>query len=111
MSIDDVHTDTCAAYGCPLLGSFGVGGKWFCVCHFRANAAVNDAITAELNRHRGIVDALLLARRTGAGHADIKALEDELISHTHEIGRQQSIPTAGVVGPTHAEPPFTETDA
>lgn len=111
MSADGVVWGMCEAYGCPLLGSYGVGGKWLCCCHFRAPVAAFDGITAEIHRHRGLVDAALLARRTGAGYKAIKHAEDQLVILTHEIGTQQSIPTAPVVGPTHGEHHFSETDA
>lgn len=100
----------CAAYGCPLTGSFGVAGKWFCCCHFRASGSTNDAITAEIHRHRNLVDAALLARRTGDGHG-VKHAEDQLVILTAEIGQQQTIPTAPVTGPTHAATSYAETDA
>jgi hypothetical protein len=73
--------------------------------------ATFDGITAEINRHRNLVDAALLARRTGAGYLAIKQPEDQLVILTHDIGTQQSIPTASVVGPTHGEHHFAETDA
>lgn len=99
----------CEAYGCPLFGSFGVGSKWLCCCHFRANAGTNDAITAEIHRHKNLVDASLTARRTGAGYAAIKHIEDQLVILTAEIWQQQSIPTVGVVGPTSGAEHFAET--
>jgi hypothetical protein len=99
----------CAAFGCPLLGSFGVGGKWYCCCHFRANPSSNDAITAAINRHSNLVQRALSARQTFAGYAEIKAAEDELVEITREIGRQSSIPTAPIIGPTHAMTHYAET--
>lgn len=110
MSDDGITGDGCAAYGCPMLGSFGVSGKWYCVCHFRVDAGARDAVTAVLNQHRNLVDHALLMRRTFAGWGAIKEAEDVLIDLTHEVGKQHTIPTAGVVGPTHAEPAYTETD-
>lgn len=88
MSTDGIAGDQCAAYGCPMLGSFGVSGKWYCSCHFRAQPAASVAITAVLNEHRSLVDLVLLARRTGAGYQAIKEPEDQLIELTREVGRQ-----------------------
>lgn len=38
----------CAAYGCPLLGSVGSDGRWYCFCHAGRPSAVNDAISQKL---------------------------------------------------------------
>lgn len=64
MSAEGYAGELCAAYGCPLLGSFGVSGRWYCCCHFRLDASARDAVTAALNQHRNLVDRALLARRT-----------------------------------------------
>ncbi|VWB88686.1 hypothetical protein BLA13014_04106 [Burkholderia aenigmatica] len=111
MSADGVAAGSCAAYGCPMLGSFGVSGKWYCACHFRGSSASNDAITSVLNQNAAIVDRVKLLRSQGAGYAAILAAENELIELTREIGRQYDIPTGPVTGPSHAEPHFSETDA
>ncbi|CAG9259582.1 conserved hypothetical protein [Burkholderia diffusa] len=111
MSTDGVAAGSCAAYGCPLLGSFGVSGKWYCACHFRGTAASNDAITSVLVQHREKAERAVYLRRTSAGYKAILAAENELIELTREIGRQYDIPSSGVTGPTHAEPHFSETDA
>ncbi|KVN25612.1 hypothetical protein WJ63_15900 [Burkholderia pyrrocinia] len=111
MTTDGVMGESCAAYPCPMLGSFGVSGRWFCCCHFRASAAANDAITSVLNQHIAIVDRIKLLRREGAGYKAILAAENQLIELTREVGRQYDMPTAGVTGPSHAEPHFSETDA
>lgn len=110
MTADENAWESCAAFGCPMLGSFGVSGKWYCCCHFRSPASANDAITSVLVQHRPIVDALVLARRQFTGYAEIKRLEDQLVELTHEIGKQYSVPRAGVTGPTHSEPHFSEAD-
>jgi hypothetical protein len=38
----------CAAYGCPLLGSIGSDGRWYCFCHVHKPSTLNDAISQEL---------------------------------------------------------------
>lgn len=38
----------CAAYGCPLLGSIGSDGRWYCFCHANKPSSLNDAISQEL---------------------------------------------------------------
>lgn len=86
---DEIHQgDSCASAGCPMLGTLGVSGNWYCVCHFRAQPSSSAAITAVLNQHRSLVDRVLLERRTGAGWAAIKEAEDPLIDLTGEIGKQ-----------------------
>lgn len=101
----------CAAYGCPLLGTVGNGGKWFCFCHSHANHALNDAITAEINRNRPLVDEILLLRASGGSYADLRAIEAQLLDLTREIGQQIPIPAAPVTGPTSGQPHFAEVDA
>lgn len=97
--------DLCAAFGCPLLGTFGVNSKWYCACHFNANPSLNDAITAELHRQKPLVDRIVSLRRN---HEADAALEGELVNLVREIGQQQSIPTAPVTGPTHAAHHYSE---
>lgn len=101
-------SDLCAAYGCPLMGTFGVNSKWYCACHFNANPSLNDAITSELHRQKPLVDQIMHLRRN---HEASGKLEGELINLIHEIGHQASIPTAPVTGPTHATTHFTEQSA
>ncbi|KVZ26987.1 hypothetical protein WL14_00650 [Burkholderia cepacia] len=91
MSADGVAAGSCAAYGCPLLGSFGVSGKWYCCCHFRGSSASSPAVTSVLIQHAAIVDRAKLLRRTGGGYAAILAAENELIELTREVGRQYEI--------------------
>lgn len=86
-----VAEEGCAAPCCPMLGSFGVSGRWYCVCHFRADASAWNAITAVLVQHRGIVDKAVHARRTFAGWHAIKEPEDMLIGLTHEVGKQYAM--------------------
>jgi hypothetical protein len=86
--------ETCAVLGCPMIGSFGVSGSWYCVCHFRADASAWNAITAVLMQHRNIVDQAVHARRTLAGYHAIKAPEDMLIDLTHEVGKQYGLEAA-----------------
>lgn len=86
-----VAQESCAALGCPLLGSFGVSGQWYCVCHFRADVGAHNPITAVLNQHRNLADHAVLARRTYAGWHAIKEAEDPLIDLTHEIGKQYAM--------------------
>lgn len=112
MSADGIAPEMCAAYGCPMLGSFGAGsGKWVCCCHFRGHASTNDAITLALGKHPDLVKRAISLRRTQAGHAEILAAENELLELCHEAGQQQTIPTGNVTGPTHGVPPYSETDA
>jgi hypothetical protein len=95
----------CAAYACPMLGVYGVSGKWYCPCHHNASPGQNDAITAMLHQQKATVDRLVLARREG--HADAQ-LENGLILLTREIGVQQTMHGAPVIGPESAPPDYTE---
>jgi hypothetical protein len=99
-------SDTCAAYGCPMLGVYGISGKWYCACHFNANPAISDAITAELHRQKPLVDQIVSLRR--CGNAD-RGLESSLIEIVREIGQQP--PLAPVTGPERGQPHFSEADA
>lgn len=38
----------CAAYGCPLPGSIGNEGRWYCYCHAGRATEANDRITRAL---------------------------------------------------------------
>lgn len=38
----------CAAYGCPLAGSMGSEGKWYCYCHVGRASSDNDRITSAI---------------------------------------------------------------
>lgn len=96
--------DTCAAYGCPLLGVYGVSGKWYCCCHFNANPSLNDAITAEIHRQQPMADHIVSLRRMGKADRE---LEQQLIGIVREIGQQT--PMAPIVGPTSGETHFSET--
>lgn len=84
--------ELCAAYGCPLLGVLGSGGKWYCGCHFNADQNLNDAITAELHRRPEIVERIMLARRHGCANGK---LEGELIAEVRDAVSQQSLPMEG----------------
>ncbi|MDN7729217.1 hypothetical protein QZM48_04245 [Burkholderia orbicola] len=89
--MDGVTGETCAAQGCPMFGSFGVSGKWFCCCHFRGSSASSIAVTSVLIQHAATVDRVKFLRRTGGGYAAILAAENELIELTREVGRQYEI--------------------
>jgi hypothetical protein len=98
-------SDFCAAYACPMLGVYGVSGKWYCPCHHNADPAQNDAITAELHRQKATVDRIVLARRE---HCADPQLENGLILLIREIGTQQTFHGAGVIGPESAGPHHSE---
>lgn len=42
---DQSRAGMCAAYGCPLAGSIGSDGKWYCFCHVNRPSSDNDRIT------------------------------------------------------------------
>lgn len=53
----------CAAFGCPLLGTMGSDGDWYCFCHVGKPSVFNDAITRELRENQKAVVDLALAIR------------------------------------------------
>ncbi|MEI5996810.1 hypothetical protein H3V53_06230 [Paraburkholderia bengalensis] len=56
----------CSAFGCPLLGTRGSEGRWYCFCHVDKPSNFNDAITRELRESQmHIVDSTLDLRRHG----------------------------------------------
>jgi hypothetical protein len=138
----------CAAYGCPLFGTVGSDGRWFCFCHVNKPTVLNDSITRVLREEQAhIVDASLSIRRhlssffgedaayreiqrllieggrkdllmsasekqNGGCRAWLQRLERELIDSVASIGEQKripmTVPTAPVVGPTHATEHFSD---
>jgi hypothetical protein len=61
----------CAAFGCPLLGTVGSEGRWYCFCHVNKPSNFNDAITRELReRQMHIVESTLDLRRHGCSFHD-----------------------------------------
>jgi hypothetical protein len=141
---DDSRPGMCAAYGCPLFGSMGNEGKWFCFCHVNRAHVSNDVITSTLKAHmhivnatidirrwanqrnewstvkQGIAKALRAADRNDLLPADtditvwawLSRLEMVLIDLTGHVGEQRAlpnpVPTAHVVGPTHATEHYSE---
>jgi hypothetical protein len=136
----------CAAFGCPLFGTMGSDGAWYCFCHASKPSVFNDAITRELRDAQAEVVAVTLAIRRdsihGAGSGELASaraalkshpegvklsfaksdgnasgwllrLERHLIEATGDIGQQKriaaTVPTAKVIGPTHAMQHYTET--
>jgi hypothetical protein len=63
MSANGTPWGMCEAVGCPLNGTVGHGGKWFCFCHANAGAGRREAITAALTRCEWLVNATLDVRR------------------------------------------------
>jgi hypothetical protein len=82
-------SELCAAFGCPMLGTFGSSGKWYCGCHFNAEPALNDAISAELNRLRPEVERIIALRRA---HTADASLEYALINSVKDAVNQSSLP-------------------
>jgi hypothetical protein len=69
----------CAAYGCPLAGSMGSGGQWWCFCHHEQPSSANAAITMVL-RANGVLCRLSLALR-GRDEEAISLCRQELRGH------------------------------
>jgi len=139
----------CAAYGCPLLGSIGSDGRWYCFCHVNKPSSVNDAISQELrgddlapivqstldirkhyssfydvpDAYRMIQERLIRCdrkdllmgeqdKKAGGTRAWLMRLERMLIDATKDIGQPKriplAVPTAKVIGPTHAMQHYSE---
>lgn len=65
----------CAAFGCPLLGTMGSEGRWYCFCHVSKPSTFNDAITRELReQQQAIVDLTLQLRRDSLHGESSKAM-------------------------------------
>ncbi|WP_257834559.1 hypothetical protein [Burkholderia glumae] len=75
----------CAAFGCPLLGTVGSDGRWYCYCHAGRPSSVNDSITATLHANAPIVDATLAIRRNFGSFRDnpnaYRAIQRGLTEH------------------------------
>jgi len=103
--------ELCAAYGCPMIAAIGMAGHWYCACHWRSPVAAFDAITAELHRHKPLVDAANYARRSFAGYVAIRDAENALTGTTHALGQQYALHpvrerTGPVIGPTSEAPRY-----
>jgi hypothetical protein len=65
----------CAAFGCPLFGTMGSDGGWYCFCHAGKPSVFNDAITRELREHQSpVVDVTLQLRRDSVHGEPSKAM-------------------------------------
>lgn len=71
----------CAAYGCPLAGSMGSGGQWWCFCHHEQPSGANSEITMTL-RANGVLSRLSVALR-GRDEKAIALCRQELRGHAH----------------------------
>ena len=71
----------CAAYGCPLVGSMGSAGQWWCFCHYEQPSGSNSAITMGLRAH-GVLCRLSIALR-GRDEEAIALCRRELKGHPH----------------------------
>lgn len=74
----------CAAFGCPLFGTLGHDGQWYCFCHAGKPSVFNDAITRELRENQmPIVEATLSIRRHFSSFYDTpdayRAIQNKLI--------------------------------
>lgn len=74
----------CAAFGCPLFGTLGHDGQWYCFCHAGKPSVFNDAITRELREKlMPVVEATLSIRRHFSSFRDepdaYRAIQNKLI--------------------------------
>jgi hypothetical protein len=101
MSADGNAWGMCEAFGCPLNGTVGHGGKWFCFCHARGNGNRNDAITAAIKRHEWLVNATLDIRRF-YGTADWDTVQAGVIRLLTDNKRRDLLMSAADFGSTSA---------
>lgn len=67
----------CAAFGCPLFGTMGSDGGWYCFCHVGKASVFNDAITRELReRQIAVVDVTLQIRRDSVHGGQSQAMRE-----------------------------------
>lgn len=72
----------CAAFGCPLFGTLGSDGGWYCFCHAGKPSVFNDAITRELRENQGaVVDVTLAIRRLANEIDTLRAAAKDLKAH------------------------------
>lgn len=70
----------CSAYGCPLLGTLGSGGQWWCFCHHEQPPSANAAITLALRERFSTICRLTIALR-GRDEEAIRLSRQELRGH------------------------------
>ncbi|TCG08360.1 hypothetical protein BZM27_12555 [Paraburkholderia steynii] len=63
MSAGGIEHGKCAAFGCPLPGSLGMGGEWVCFCHHGASAAGWQNVTRCIRSHESLASSISDARR------------------------------------------------
>ncbi|PVX84331.1 hypothetical protein [Paraburkholderia unamae] len=86
----------CAAFGCPLLGSLGSEGRWYCFCHVNKPSTFNDAITRELReKQMHLVDSTIEIRRHHSSfHGEERAYRT-IQQRLMVAGRKDLLMTAG----------------
>jgi hypothetical protein len=57
----DPRRGLCAVRGCPLLGTLGRAGVWWCFCHFDESGDA-DVVTQTIREHRAVYLAVLDVR-------------------------------------------------
>lgn len=86
----------CAAYGCPLFGTLGSDGRWWCVCHFGRPASFNDAITAVLHSDAcaPVVASTLDIRRAYGSFFDLPDVYRSIQKRLLDAGRADLLMSA-----------------
>jgi hypothetical protein len=87
MSEHAISTVNCRAFGCNMLGTMSRAttgtSDWFCFAHFGAEPEDWQAVTAELNRLRWLVDIARRVRETMHSPKEwpsvVEALNKELV--------------------------------
>lgn len=79
----------CAAFGCPLLGTLGSEGRWYCFCHVSKPSTFNDAITRELReKQMHVVESTLELRRHACSFHDAPGAYRTIQARLTGAGRQ-----------------------
>jgi hypothetical protein len=76
----------CSVRGCPLVGTMGRAGQWWCCCHFDTDASANDTVTRGIRRHRAVYLATLDVRAaigTDAWPRAYRTAQDRLLEAGH----------------------------
>lgn len=82
----DARWALCGVRGCPLDGTIGRAGQWWCYCHFDTDASANDVVTRAIRRHRAVYLATLDVRAsigTDAWPRAYRSVQERLLEAGH----------------------------
>ncbi len=103
----DPRRGFCACPGCPLLGSFGRGGDWYCFCHYDTDYGARDFVTAVIRRHFAVYRASVDGRRGFASDAWPQAYR-EVQQRLIDFGYSDLLPDARDASPYRPGRPIVQ---